>query len=161
MACIPESDTIRCWRLVKTCRAADAWDGEGAYRFGGPWNSRGARIVYASESLSLALLEVLVHLNQPRAAPELVAFSANIPAACIENLPVGPQCDDPLGAPLPVKNPRRTGDVWIAEARSLALRVPSAVIPTEQNLLINPAHPDVERIRISPPEVFRFDERLV
>ena len=151
---------VRCWRLVKARRAADAWDGEGAYRYGGRWNSRGTRVVYSSQSLSLALLEILVHLDQTRAAPKLVAFFADIPAACIEDLSVGTQSNGLLSAPLAVKNPRRFGDAWIEEASSLALRVPSAVIPTEQNILINPGHPDFKRIRISQPEVFRFDDRL-
>jgi RES domain-containing protein len=153
---------IRCWRLVKARRAADAWDGEGAYRFGGRWNSRGMRVVYASQSLSLALLEILVHLDQTRTAPELVAFSAHIPAARMEDVSiVDSQSNGPLNAPFPVEHPRQVGDAWIQDARSLALRVPSAVIPTEQNILINPTHPKFERIRISGPEVFRLDNRLV
>ena len=156
----PIPGMVRCWRLDKARRAADAWDGEGAYRYGGRWNSRGTRVLYASQSLSLALLEILVHLDQTRTAPKLVAFFADIPAASIEDLPVRTQGNGLLSAVFSVNNPRQLGDAWIEEARSLALRVPSTVIPTEQNILINPGHSDFKRIRISQPEVFRFDERL-
>ena len=52
---------IRAWRLIKAVHADDAFSGEGARRGGGRWNSKGVRIVYTSESLSLATLEVMVH----------------------------------------------------------------------------------------------------
>ena len=55
----------RAWRMVKEKHAATASDGEGAWLFGGRWNSRGTRGVYTSATLSLAALESLVHLNPP------------------------------------------------------------------------------------------------
>ena len=53
------------WRKVKEKHAATAFDGEGAWRFGGRWNSPGIRIVYTSGTKALAALESLVHLNPP------------------------------------------------------------------------------------------------
>jgi len=66
-------DGIRIWRLVKAGRTHSAWDGEGAFRFGGRWNSRGVRAVYASSSLALALLETLVHLDPALPLPAMCA----------------------------------------------------------------------------------------
>ena len=56
---------LRAWRIVKAKHAATAFSGEGAVLTGGRWNSRGVRVVYASSTLSLAVLESLVHLNPP------------------------------------------------------------------------------------------------
>lgn len=53
------------WRIVREKYAATAFDGEGAYRYGGRWNSQGRRVVYTSATLSLAALEMLVHLQPP------------------------------------------------------------------------------------------------
>ena len=55
----------RAWRIVREDHGYTAFDGEGAWRFGGRWNSRGTRTVYTSATLSLAALETLVHLNPP------------------------------------------------------------------------------------------------
>lgn len=55
----------KAWRIVKRSHASSAFDGEGAWRYGGRWNSPGTRVVYCSANLSLAALETLVHLNPP------------------------------------------------------------------------------------------------
>jgi len=53
------------------------------------------------------------------------------------------------------------GDRWVEGRLSLALRVPSAIVPSESNLLINPLHPDRHLLRIGKPEAVRVDRRLV
>jgi RES domain-containing protein len=53
---------IRAWRLVAVAYADRIMSGGGAYRRGGRWNSQGREIIYMSESLSLCVLENLVHL---------------------------------------------------------------------------------------------------
>jgi RES domain-containing protein len=62
--------------------------------------------------------------------------------------------------PVPAST-RRFGDAWASEARSLVLRVPSAVISGEFNYLINPRHVDFARLEIGQPERFSFDRRLL
>ena len=52
------------------------------------------------------------------------------------------------------------GTAWVKSARTAVLRVPSVVIPRETNVLLNPAHPDFDRIRIGGPEPFSFDPRM-
>ena len=52
------------WRIVKERHVASAFSGEGARIFEGRWNSAGVRMVYCSEHISLAALEILVH-TQP------------------------------------------------------------------------------------------------
>lgn len=53
------------------------------------------------------------------------------------------------------------GDRWVAERRTAVLRVRSAVIPAELNVLLDPAHPDAARVAYGKPEPFSFDPRLL
>jgi RES domain-containing protein len=144
------------WRLTKTRHLATAWDGEGAKRAGGRWNSVGVRVVYASATLSLALVETLVHLP----SGVLPAYSA-IPCEIDESLM---EAIDPGDLPAvwkdypPPREAQAIGDRWVAEARSVALRVPSVIVPSESNYVLNPAHPDFTRIKIGKP--LPFDARL-
>lgn len=147
----PAAPTVRAWRLVKRSRAATAFNGEGAFRFGGRWNSKGQRVVYASSTLALALLEILVHIDTSRAVPELVAFPIEIPGRMVEHGPHSSldRLDD--GLPWSLKKTRQIGDRWLAGARQAALQVPSAIIPLESNFLLNPVHPDFAQCRIGEP----------
>jgi RES domain-containing protein len=146
------------WRLTKTRHLATAWDGEGAKRAGGRWNSVGVRVVYASATLSLALVETLVHLP----SGVLPAYSA-IPCEIDESFV---EVVDPGDLPAvwkdypPPREAQTIGDRWVAEARSAALRVPSVIVPSESNYVINPAHPDFARIKTGKALPFPFDVRL-
>src|SRR4029077_21186774 len=66
------------WRVVKRAHAATAFDGKAAQRFGGRWNAPGRRAVYASATKSLAMLEILVHLDVGRPLPDFVAFNFDV-----------------------------------------------------------------------------------
>jgi RES domain-containing protein len=60
-AALGGGDGLVVWRLDQRIRAA-SWDsGEGAFREGGRWNSKGARAVYCSIDAATAILEVAVH----------------------------------------------------------------------------------------------------
>lgn len=151
--------TVAAWRVVKARHAATAFTGEGAARTGGRWNSRGVRMVYASETLSLAALETLVHLNPPVLLP-YVCFRIELDLDGIETLPNADLPPDWRDEPGPVST-RRLGDRWLAEARSVALRVPSVIIPGESNVLLNPQHPEFARLRPGTAQPFSFDPRLI
>jgi RES domain-containing protein len=151
---------IPAFRLCKTRHAATAFTGEGARIAGGRWNSPGVAVVYASSSLSLATLEVLVHLDDPEAFARLFAwFAMEIPDELIEvleesKLPPGWCADETTSAT------QVLGDAWIRSQRSAVLAVPSVVTPGERNYLLNPAHPRFSEIRIAAPQPFRPDPRL-
>ena len=146
-------------RLTKTKYLAAAWDGEGAKRAGGRWNSPGTAVVYVSGSLSLALVEVLVHLS----AEVLPAFSA-IPVVFDESLvTVHPSVHPPTNWKESPPRPSATqaiGDLWVASGASAVLRVPSVIVPGESNFLLNPEHRDFRRVRIGEAASFPFDARL-
>jgi RES domain-containing protein len=150
-------DAIRVWRICRAVHAAEAFSGEGARRFGGRWNSRGVLIAYTSTSLALAAIQLFVHLEPNLAPDDLVAVSATLPAGepartiRISDLPPEWRSGDPT---------RRIGGEWIESRSSLALRVPSAPIPREWNILINPLHPRMAEMTIDAPEPFVFDERM-
>lgn len=133
------------------------FDGEGARRFGGRWNSPGTPVVYLSEHLSLCVVEMLVHLGREHLPNDLMAYEVEIPDEAVESLEEVPVdwFTDPL-----FRQTRRYGDAWASERRSLALRVPSAVIQREHNLLLNPLHPGVTALREIERWPFTFDPRL-
>jgi RES domain-containing protein len=146
------------WRLIKTKYLSTAWDGEGARKAGGRWNPPGVAVVYTSGSLSLALVEVLVHLPAdilPAYSAAPVEFADSLlTAIALAELPKNWR-DSP-----PPATTQGIGAAWIASAASVVLRVPSVVVPGESNFLLNPAHPDFVRIRIGAPTTFPFDPRL-
>lgn len=151
---------ITAWRLVKARHAAAAFDGEGARLHGGRWNSPGTRVAYASDSIALAALEVLAHLQSTAVLQSYSLAAIRFPRELVEELPESSLPQGWRRFPSPPAN-QAIGDRWVAEARSLVLRVPSAIIPTASNFLINPLHPAFGRAVVERPERFAFDPRLV
>lgn len=150
---------IQAWRIIKEKHVATAFDGEGARLFGGRWNSRGVRVVYTSSTLSLATLESLVHLTPP-VSFRYIAIPIDFDAALVEtvsdiDLPI-----DWTDKPSPPST-KQLGDQWVASSRSAVLKIPSVIIPTEANYLLNPAHVDYKKITIGQGSPFSFDTRLV
>ena len=149
----------RAWRIVKTSHAATAFDGEGAWRFGGRWNSPGTRVVYCSANLSLAALENLVHLNPP-VAFKYVAIELEFDERLIETVKAKTLPVEWTGEP-PPPSTMKIGDRWVKDGRSAVLQLPSAIIPSESNYLLNPSHRDFQKITIRKPVAFSFDPRLL
>jgi RES domain-containing protein len=151
------SPEVLAWRLTRGIYAREALSGYGAARVGSRWNSPGVRIVYASLSRPLAVLEMLVHVSREAVPSGMVLVPIDVPDELI--LPANPPRHWDT---LPVsKAARQFGDGWVKTARSAVLRVPSVVIPAESNLLINPQHPEAGRIQALEPEPFGFDRRLL
>jgi RES domain-containing protein len=149
----------RAWRIVREDHGYTAFDGEGAWRFGGRWNSRGTRTVYTSATLSLAALETLVHLNPP-VAFKYVAIPIEFDEALVETFATSDLPADWNEEP-PPPSTAEIGDRWVKESRSAVLELPSVIIPAEPNYLLNPTHSDFKRIRIGKPTPFSFDPRLI
>jgi RES domain-containing protein len=147
------------WRICKARYAGEAFTGRGARRFGGRWNTPGVPMVYCSSSLALAAMELFVHLEPNQQPNDLVAIAAWLPegepAKRLEpsSLPPNWWTDDfePL---------RARGDQWIREQSTLAIEVPSAALRMEWNVLLNPLHPAIAKLKIDAPEPFHFDARM-
>lgn len=151
--------TIRAWRIVKSKLAARAFTGEGARLYGGRWNSPGQTVVYAAGSASLAMLEMLVHLPSRELLHRYVLFELTFDEALVSLCPANLSKKWRM-SPSPRSN-QRMGDEWIATGRSAVLRVPSVIVSSEWNYLLNPSHPDFVKIAIGPKQPLRFDPRLI
>lgn len=151
---------MQIWRLTRAPFVATAFDGVGSAMGGARWNSRGIHVAYAASSRSLAQLEILVHVDRLHAPSDYVFVEAVIPNDAIETLDMKALPADWRSMPPPPEL-RAVGDAWIHAQRSLALRVPSVVVPDEFNLLVNPAHPRIGELRIvGTPVPVIFDPRL-
>jgi RES domain-containing protein len=143
------------WRLAQPDFAPDI-EGEGARLFGGRWNSAGVPLVYTSDSLALAALEVLVHLprieRSKQTIPRYVAIGLDVPDGLV--------ADPRFASEAPLHDSQALGDAWLRSASSLALSVPSRVIPLERTILLNPRHPAMADVKVALTEPFVFDDRL-
>jgi RES domain-containing protein len=150
---------MQIWRICRERFADEAFSGIGARRFGGRWNSPGVPMVYASSSLALAAIELFVHLEPNQQPGDLVSIAAQLPKGepakrlHSHHLPANWWADD-------LEKPRELGDRWIREKSSLAIEVPSAALRMEWNVLVNPLHPDVARIKVEAIQPFHFDARM-
>ena len=147
------------WRIVLAKFQAQAFDGDGARIHGGRWNSPGTRMVYCAGSVSLATLEMLVHLPGSALLPSYRVISVDLPDSKIEVLDASLLPRDWTRFPAPPRL-QDLGDEWIASRRSVALRVPSAVVPMESNYLLNPEHPDFGKLARSAALHYPLDPRL-
>ena len=126
---------------------------------GARWNSPGRAIIYAALSYAGAMLEQLVHANTGRVPKNQKYVVINIPAnvrverRSRDNLPKDWDSED-------CRVSRAFGDTWLASERSAVLLVPSVAAELETNVLMNPAHSQFRRIRVSEPRMVKWDERL-
>jgi RES domain-containing protein len=151
---------MRAHRLVKGRRAIDAFTGEGARHYGGRWNRAGIPMVYCAQSLSLAALETFVHFGGEERGLGFVAFAIDIPDECIEGLPARDLPRDWRSGSPPAST-QDLGSAWQQSGRSVALAVPSVIVPSEVCVLLNPVHADTRRVMVLFPEDFTFDSRLL
>lgn len=148
------------WRIVKNRYASSAFDGEGARKFGGRWNSPGVPLAYASGTRALCLLEVLAGLGSVRPLPSYVLISASFDDALVLSVSLDQLPPDWRRSPPPPAT-QRIGDAWADQRTSAVLRVPSVIVPDEHNYLFNPAHPDFQHVQVGPPEEITLDSRLL
>lgn len=147
------------FRLVQAKWAGSAMNGVGARLAGGRWNSPGLPAVYLAGSRALAALEVAVHAPREVLALEWRVIVVEVPESMIQSVEKRRLPGDWRNLPSS-PGARRFGDAWLRGHGALALKLPSAVIPEEPVLLINPLHHDAAKIKVSKPAVFHFDSRL-
>jgi len=147
-------------RIVDSEFIADAYSRRGAEEFPGRWNYRGIPVVYTSESLALCALELFVHLNDKGRKGQYVSITATIPKSIsILSIPLAKLPEDWKSDP-PIVATRSMGSEWAKSKRSVALKVPSAVVPGEFNYLLNPLHPAFSKIVVHRPGPFLYDPRM-
>jgi RES domain-containing protein len=151
----------RVYRLTHERHARDPADllsGEGARLYGGRWNHKGTALVYAASHASLAVLELLVHSDVLPRNMVLVAYDVpDTPAP--GSWPRARLPPDWADYPLP-RSTQDLGTAWAAGLSGLAVAVPSAVVPIENNWLLNPAHRAIAKVKARVIGPFPFDARL-
>lgn len=137
--------------------AGNAFSGLGGVYGPGRWHHPGKPIIYTASSLSLATLEILVHINRSLKIETYVSWIIDVPDSLIATpsaLPMNWASD--------IEATRTFGDEWLANGADVAIRVPSVIVRTEDNVLLNPLHSEYTRSWvISGPHTVVFDPRHI
>lgn len=148
------------WRIHRAALGVGL-NGSGGRFASGRWHFKGVPVVYAAGTASLAVLERLVNTSADFLPPDLVLskihISEAVKVADVRELAKLPRRWRRLSE-LPVT--RQIGMKWLRSRESAVLAVPSAIVTEELNFIINPVHPDHDRIRLARSRAFRFDDRL-
>lgn len=148
-------------RIFKSKYSGVWFDGEGAYRFGGRWNTPGTRIMYTASTLPLALLEMLVHLEEEEMTPEYSSATIMFDEKFVVDVADFAELPSNWSGPTISPVTQAIGDEWARRNRSVVLRVPNAIIRNEFNYLINIGHDDFSKLNLGTIEMFIFDRRLI
>lgn len=134
------------------------FDARGSAFVAGRWHEPPTTVIYASEHQSTAMLEKLAH-GGGTLPPNQHMIEITVPAG------VGYEVFQPAGHPgwddSEATVARAFGMRWLAEARSLVLFAPSVLAPLDMNLLINPRHPEFNRIEVGLETPVHWDARLI
>ncbi len=147
------------YRIAKTQYINDL-SGEGARLFGGRWNKVGDVMLYFSQNLSLSLLEIIVHVEYAKLPLDYSFLEVEIPDSSIKNIQSIDFIEPKWSTEAAVNQLQMLGSNWLKRKESLAMRVPSAVMHQENNILINPLHKDIAKLKIIKIDKMDFDPRL-
>jgi RES domain-containing protein len=152
---------MQVWRICRKPHALTALDGLGGLYTSGRWHQKGRPIIYTATSAALAALEVLVHVDPLNAPADLRLLTIDVPDDLpLDVLPSTQLPTDWRAIPAPAQL-QSIGTSWLSSGRTAGLIVPSAVIPLEHNILLNPQHPESQRLRLVGDDDFSFDPRLL
>ena len=146
------------FRITKSKRASDI-SGTGAALNPGRWNIKGTPVLYTGESKEIALLENIVHIP-PMLTHELDILTIEIPDDSINKLEIKdlPANWSQFPAPTILSE---IGQKWIESETSIALMVPSCIIHSSYNVILNCSYKDYHsKIKIVDHRAFQFDSRL-
>jgi RES domain-containing protein len=131
--------------------------GASAAREGGRWNPPGDLVVYTADTMALAALETLVHLDGDFDLADFSLLPCTFARSIVTEFDARTL---PHGWTWNASVTQAIGHDWITGAKTAVLRVPTAVVPLGWNYLINPRHPDFAKIRVGTAVPFLFDPRL-
>lgn len=151
---------MQVYRLAKANHVRDL-SGSGARIAGGRWNLKGAAVLYTAESRALATVEYLVHVPIAIVPKNLRMATLDVPDAAPKTAVATSDLPPDWNRYPPPPELARIGTDWIFRNAHLLLFVPSAVVPGERNVLINPSHPDMKHVKIVNVEAYQFDGRLL
>jgi RES domain-containing protein len=133
--------------------------GLGAALYGGRWNKKGTPVLYTGESKEIALLESIVHLP-PMILPKVDIITLEIPDDSITIIKIKNLPKNWSSYPAP-SILSEIGEKWIREEKTIALKVPSSIISSAHNLILNCKHPNFDRVKIVDKSHLKIDSRLL
>ena len=148
--------------VASVVRARAAFLGRGALLTDGRWHRRGTPVAYAGEHPAVAALEKLAWLEsyeRARSSRFVLVPLVLDPQRHVEVLDPEVLPEDWDAFPHPSAT-QAVGMRWVREARSVALAVPSALLPMAKNYLVNPFHPDFAALEVGEPVPYSWDSRL-
>jgi len=148
------------WRICRSKYETSAFTGGGAEKTGGRWNHKGRAMIYASENLSLAALELFVHVSPGIIPADLISVRGKLPDSI--------SAEEIKASDLPrnwreypaLAELQTMGTDWLRGQTSLVLIVPSAINSLEKNILLNPAHREFRKLKVENGQPFHFDPRM-
>lgn len=150
---------MRAWRVAKANRASDL-TGQGAMIQGGRWNNIDIPAVYMGLSPAICALETFVHTSGRPAFPLKITCFA-LPDDPSLYLEPEPEALPPGWNALPADRASMTfGTNWLNAKSHLGLIVPSVVLPLERNIVLNPLHDAIRKVRIVDIYDFSYDQRM-
>lgn len=150
---------MQVFRIQKAKYASDI-SGFGSTLVSGRWHQAGKHpILYTSSNISLAILECLVHLPTVVKPPDLVLLTLHIPDSSVAK-PETKDLPENWNKKGYFDDVQRWGTTWLQGLSSLAILVPSVTSP-DDNILVNPRHPDFSHIRIVDRRPITLDDRLI
>ena len=147
---------MRLFRLAQARHATSPehmLDGMGAYRVGGRWNSKGVKAVYLAETLSLATLEILVHIRIPSVLERYCCVEVEVDAELLVDLGNGTLEAEQVAI----------GNAILTDPSRLGLLAASVVNPFERNVVLNRDYPGFESSVTVLTDVYDYpiDPRLI
>ena len=144
------------YRLT-TGKFANDISGTGAKINGGRWNPIGLAGLYTSQYISLAILEILVRATRATTPNSYTLTSFEIPDNSIYQIQLNKLKNE---WKYDLNYTQGIGEDFLTDNQSLCLKVPSAIVPQENNFLLNPLHPDFKKVKIIASELLELDKRL-
>ncbi|MDY7575690.1 RES family NAD+ phosphorylase [Actimicrobium sp. CCI2.3] len=154
--------TVTIWRIAVEAPgwSADDLSGASAQRSGGRWNSAGKAALYCTSSIALAALETLAHLRGNALPFNRYLVKVSVPKAVWKRREVLAPLPGGWDAEPAGMSSRRAGDNWLAGRSASILVVPSAIVPDEDNFLVNPDHADAGKVLASTTKRWIYDPRF-
>lgn len=149
---------LNIYRIAKKKYATDL-TGKGASLNGGRWNKIGTPVLYCGESIEIALLENIAHLPA-NLIPNLMLLTLQIPDNSIQVISIDDLPENWFKQPAP-EILAEIGDAWAKSNSTIVLKVPSVIVHTSHNYILNCSHPKYKKVKIIDQQPFPLDTRLI
>ena len=149
------------WRLANKDKVKSSLTGIGSKSTGGRWNHPGTPVVYCSESIALCLLELQTRVDLDLLPDNYMKIKLSLPdSSSIKEFPHKNQLSKYLN-PFHTQLSRDYGTKWAEDKETLILKVPSAVVPEQFNYILNPMHPEMNKVKIAESTKLYIDPRIL